>query len=85
MGSVITKVKVTCDLDNKIDKNFVFTVNTDGTDKDMNETVNACLRKKVEEGELESTSLRKITIHSDDSRGIFSSIAGDVKGFLSSL
>lgn len=85
MGSLINSVKVVCDLDNKKDKVFVFTINTDGTEADILETVNKALAQKVKEGELESTSLRKITVKSDDKRGIFSSFIGDVEGFLKSL
>lgn len=85
MGSLINKVKVVCDLDNKKDKVFIFTINTDGTEADINETVNKALAQKVREGELESVSLRKITIKSDDERGIFSSFLGDVEGLLKSL
>lgn len=85
MGQVINAVKVKCDYDNGRDKNFVFNLVTDGTVEDVQNTVNTLLRQKFNEGELDSQNLRNIEIKSDDSKGFFSSIAGDVKGFLSSL
>ena len=85
MGQVINKVKVKCDYDNGRDKNFIFTLVTDGTEEDVVETVNGLLRQKLSEGEMESQNLRAIEITSDDERGFFSSFAGDVQGFLQSL
>ena len=82
MGQVINQIKVKCDYDNGRDKNFVFTIITDGTETDVQSTVNSLLRQKVAEGEMESQNLRGIEINSDDSRGFFSSFAGDVEGFL---
>ena len=85
MGNLINKVKVKCDFDNGPDKNFVFTILSDGTKKDVQETVNAALRQKIEEGELSTQNLRGIEIKSNDERGFFATIAGDVKGLLEGL
>lgn len=84
MGQFINKVKVKLDYDNSIDKNFVFTVSVKD-EADLVKTVNEGLRQKLKEGEFQSQNLRKVTITSDDERGFFASIVGDitdlVKGF----
>jgi len=85
MGQFINQVKVKVDKDNGRDQNFVFTIITDGTEKDVQDTVNAALRQKISEGELDGQNLRKIVINSDDKRGFFSSFVGDVEGLLKTL
>jgi hypothetical protein len=85
MGQVVNKVKVKCDYDNGRDKNFIFTLVTDGSETDVISTVNVLLRQKFTEGEMESQNLRGIEIKSDDERGFFAAFAGDVESFLQSL
>lgn len=85
MGQVINKVKVKCDYDNGRDKNFIFTIVSDGTVEDVQKTVNTLLRQKVAEDELDGQNLRGIEIKSDDERGFFSTIVGDVGDFVNSL
>jgi hypothetical protein len=78
MGQFITKVKVKADYDNGRDKNFVFTIVTDGTEADVVKTVNDALRQKITEGEMSSQNLRGVEIKSDDERGFFNSFLGDI-------
>lgn len=78
MGQFVTKVKVKCDFDNGRDKNFIFTIVTDGSEQDVSSTVNQALVQKVKEGELETQNLRGVEIKSDDERGFFSSFVGDI-------
>jgi hypothetical protein len=85
MGQFVNKVKVKVDYDNGLDKNFIFTIVTDGTEKDVSDTVNVALRQKLTEGEMESQNLRSVTIKSDDERGFFASFAGDISGLVKKL
>lgn len=84
MGQFINKVKVKCDYDNMQDKNFIFTVLAENK-QDLIETVNQGLRQKIEEGEMQSQNLRSIEIKSDDERGFFASVAGDVGSLIKLL
>lgn len=81
MGELINKVKVKCDYDNSIDKHFIFTIMAKDK-KDMEATVYEALAQKVEEGEMSTQNLRDIIINSDDERGFFSTIKGNVGDFL---
>jgi hypothetical protein len=85
MGQFITKVKVKVNKDNSRDQNFVFTIVTDGTEKDVVDTVNAALRQKVVEGELDTQNLKDIEIKSDDDRGFFNSFVGDITDLLKNV
>lgn len=85
MGQFITKVKVKANYDNSLDKNFVFTLITDGTEKDVSDTVNAALRQKIAEGEMSSQNLRGIEIKSDDERGFFNVFVGNVQDLINSV
>ena len=85
MGQFITKVKVKVDFDNGRDKNFVFTLVTDGTEADVVKTVNDALRQKVAEGELNTQNLRGVEIKSDDERGFFSSFVGDITDLVKNI
>ena len=82
MGQVINKVKVKCDYDNTMDKNFIFTIVSEGTEVDVQSTVNKLLQQKIKEGEMSSQNLRGIEIKSDDERGFFSTIVGDVQSLI---
>ena len=85
MGQVINRIKVKCDYDNSRDKNFIFTIVSDGTEEDVVKTVNQLLRQKIAEGEMESQNLRGIEIKSDDERGFFSSFVGDIADLTKNL
>lgn len=85
MGKLITKVKVKVNKDNSRDQNFIFTLVTDGTEADVIKTVNQALLQKIKEGELDIQNLKKIEIRSDDDRGFFNSIIGDVSDLLQNL
>lgn len=88
MGQLITKVKVTLDLDRRRDKPFHFTVATDGTDEDMLETIGKGLVQKAKEGEITEEDAKrtdKVKIESDDKTGYFSTIIGNVGRFFKSL
>jgi hypothetical protein len=86
MGQFVTKIKVKCDFDNSLDKNFVFTLVTDGTEEDVTKTVNQALRQKIAEGEMESQNLRGVEIKSDDERGFFGTfVVKNLSDFISSL
>ena len=85
MGKLITKVKVKVNKDNSRDQNFIFTLVTDGTEPDVIKTVNQALLQKIKEGELDIQNLKKIEIRSDDDRGFFNSIIGDVSDLLQNL
>ena len=90
MGIINNDIKVKCDFDNGLDKNFIFNIGVDvdkvdDIEADINKTVNVALRQKIKEGEMDSQNLRGIKIDSDDKRGFFSSIMGDVEGLLKSL
>ena len=85
MGKLITKVKVKVNKDNSRDQNFIFTLVTDGTEADVIKTVNQALLQKINEGELDIQNLKKIEIRSDDDRGFFNSIIGDVSDLLQNL
>lgn len=84
MGYFINKVKVKCDYDNGRDKNFIFTIQAKD-EKDLIKTVNDGLRQKIKEGELESQNLRGIEIRSDDERGFFATVAGDIQDLVQGL
>lgn len=84
MGQFINQVKVRCDYDNGRDKNFVFTILAKN-EQDLVDTVNEGLRQKIKEGEMESQNLRSITIDSDDKRGFFASVVGDVADLVKGL
>ena len=85
MGKLITKVKVKVNKHNSRDQNFIFTLVTDGTEADVIKTVNQALLQKIKEGELDIQNLKKIEIRSDDDRGFFNSIIGDVSDLLQNL
>lgn len=85
MGQFITKVKVKVNKDNSMDKNFEFTLVTDGTEADVVKTVNDALRQKIAEGELDTQNLKDIEIKSDDSRGFFNSFVGDITDLVKNL
>lgn len=85
MGQLINEIKVKCDYDNGPDKHFIFTILSDGTEKDVSDTVNAALRQKIAEGEMQSQNLRGIEIKSDDKRGFFATFAGNVQDLLQGL
>lgn len=85
MGQFVTKIKVKCDYDNGRDKNFIFTIVSDGTKEDVSKTVNDALRQKIAEGEMQSQNLRGVEIKSDDERGFFSSFVGDITDLVNNL
>lgn len=86
MGQFITEVKVKCDYDNGFDKNFIFTLVTDGTEKDVTDTVNAALRQKIADGEMDSQNLRGVEIKSEDERGFFGTfVVKNISEFINSL
>lgn len=86
MGQFINNVAVKCDYDNGLDKNFEFVTVTDGTEKDMTDTINNALRQKVAEGELESQNLRSVEIKSIDKKGFFGTfVVKNIKDFVKSL
>ena len=86
MGQFINTVSVKCDYDNGLDKNFEFTTITDGTEKDMVDTINKALRQKSAEGELESQNLRSIEIRSNDQKGFFGTfVVKNISEFVKSL
>lgn len=84
MGQFINQVKVKCDYDNGKDKNFIFTILAKN-EEDVVKTVNEGLRQKIKEGELSQQNLRSVTIDSDDERGFFASIAGDISDLVKGL
>lgn len=86
MGQFVTKIKVKCDYDNGLDKNFIFTLVTDGTEADVTKTVNDALRQKIAEGEIQSQNLRGVEIKSDDERGFFGTfVVKNIEDFIGSL
>lgn len=86
MGQFINEVKVKCDYDNGLDKNFEFVTITDGTEADMTETINKALKQKVTEGEMESQNLRGVEIKSNDKKGFFGTfVVKNISDFASSL
>lgn len=88
MGILITKVKVTLDLDRRRDKPFHFTVGTDGTEEDMLEMVGRALAQKAREGEISEEDAKRtdtVKIESADKTGYFATIVGDVGRFFKSL
>lgn len=86
MGQFINDVKVKCDYDNGLDKNFVFKTVTDGTEADMVKTINKALKQKVAEGEMESQNLRGVEIKSNDEKGFFGTfVVKNISDFVSSL
>jgi hypothetical protein len=86
MGQLINDVKVKCDYDNGLDKNFVFKTITDGTEEDMVKTINTALAQKVAEGELESQNLRSVEIRSEDEKGFFGTfVVKNISQFVNSL
>lgn len=86
MGQFINTVSVKCDYDNGIDKNFEFVTITDGTEKDMTDTINKALAQKVAEGEMESQNLRGVEIKSTDKKGFFGTfVVKNIKDFVNSL
>jgi hypothetical protein len=85
-GQFINKVSVKCDYDNGLDKNFDFVTVTDGTEKDMVNTINKALRQKSKEGELDSQNLRSVEIKSNDEKGFFGTfVVKNIKEFVESL
>ncbi len=86
MGQFINKVAVKCDYDNGLDKNFDFVTITDGTEKDMVDTINKALAQKVAEGEMESQNLRSVEIKSTDEKGFFGTfVVKNISQFIKSL
>lgn len=86
MGQFINEVKVKCDYDNGLDKNFEFVTITDGTEADMTETINKALRQKVAEGEMESQNLRGVEIKSNDKKGFFGTfVVKNISDFINTL
>jgi hypothetical protein len=86
MGQFINTVSVRVDYDNGLDKNFEFVTITDGTEKDMVNTINKALRQKSKEGELDSQNLRSVEIKSNDKKGFFGTfVVKNIKEFVGSL
>lgn len=88
MGYLITSVKVTLEQERRRNKPFHFTVATDGTDEDMLATINKGLEQKVKEGEITQEDIqrtKKIEIASNDKKGYFNTIIGDIGNFFKSL
>jgi hypothetical protein len=83
-GQFINQVKVKIEKNNSRDQNFVFTI-VAKDQADLIKTVTEGLKQKIKEGELDTQNLRSIVIDSDDSRGFFSSVVGDVEELLKSL
>lgn len=86
MGQFINEVKVKCDFDNGLDKNFEFTTITDGTESDMIKTITKALKQKIKEGELETQNLRGVEIKSNDKKGFFGTfVVKNISEFIGSL
>ncbi len=88
MGLIGNNIKVTLDNELARDKPFHFYVLTDGTEADMESTVNAALTQKKREGELTDEDIqqaRSVKVTSNDKQGYFASYVFDIKNFFKRL